>query len=69
MLIAVIDMAGRRSRSWYRSPGLKKINPDEVALLRLLQRWRDEAIKAERTITRIALAARAARLTDGPFRA
>ena len=29
-LIAVIDMAGRRNRSWYRSPALKKINPDEV---------------------------------------
>jgi transposase len=35
---------------------LKKLKADEEALLRLLQRWRDEATKAGRTITRIAVA-------------
>jgi hypothetical protein len=31
---------------------LKKLDPDEEALLRLVQRWRDEALKAGRAITR-----------------
>jgi transposase len=65
-LIAVIDMG---QSSWLVGaivPGidrhpLKKIDPDEVGLLRLLQRWRDEAIKAGRTITRITLAFEAGR--------
>ena len=35
---------------------LKKIAPDPEVLLRLLHRWRDEAIKAGKEITRIAVA-------------
>jgi transposase len=60
-LIAVIEMS---QSSWLVAgivPGierqpLKKLAPDEAALLRLLQRWRDEAAKSGRTITRIAVA-------------
>src|SRR5512134_3073380 len=40
---------------------LKKQQPDEEALLRLLHRWRDEATKAGRAITRIAVAFEAGR--------
>src|SRR5271165_3346514 len=39
----------------------KKIAPDEHALLRLLHRWSDEAGKAGRTVTRIAVAFEAGR--------
>ena len=65
-LIAVIEMS---QASWLVGamvPGverhpLKKLAPDEEALLRLLQRWRDEAIRAGRTMTRIAVAYEAGR--------
>ena len=65
-LIAVIEMS---QSSWLVAgivPGierhpLKKLDPDEEALLRLLQRWRDEATKAGHTITRIVLAYEAGR--------
>jgi transposase len=65
-LIAVIEMS---QSSWLVAalvPGLgrhplKKINPDEAALLGLLRRWQDEAAKAGRTITRIAVAFEAGR--------
>jgi transposase len=40
---------------------LKKLVPDAEELLRLLPRWRDEATKAGRTITRIAVAYEAGR--------
>ena len=40
---------------------LKKLEPDEEALLRLLQRWRDEAVRAGRTVARIAAAFEAGR--------
>jgi transposase len=40
---------------------LKKLEPDPAALLRLVERWRDEAMKAGRTIARIALAFEAGR--------
>jgi transposase len=40
---------------------LKKLEPDEDALLRLLRRWREEAARAGRTITRLAVAFEAGR--------
>jgi transposase len=40
---------------------LKKMEPDQAGLLRLLQRWRDEAVKSGATITRIAVAFKAGR--------
>ena len=60
-LIAVIEMS---QSSWLVAgivPGVerhpaKKLEPDEGALLGLLHRWRDEAGKAGRMITRIAVA-------------
>jgi transposase len=65
-LIAVIEMS---LSSWLVAgivPGierhpLKKLDADENALLKLLHRWRDEAVKAERQITRIAVAFEAGR--------
>ena len=65
-LIAVIEMS---QASWLVGaivPGverhpLKKLVPDAEALLRLLQRWRDEAVKTGRAITRIAVAYEAGR--------
>src|ERR671927_322931 len=65
-VIAVVEMS--RS-SWLVAgiiPGvdrhpLKKLEPDEAALLRLLRRWQDEAIRAGRTINRIAVAFEAGR--------
>src|SRR3954462_7358140 len=65
-LIAVIEMS---QSSWLVAaivPGiaphpLKKINPDETMLLGLLRRWQDEAAKAGRAITRIAVAYEAGR--------
>ncbi len=65
-LIAVIEMS---QASWLVGaivPGverhpLKKLAPDAEELLRLLQRWRDEATKASRTVTRIAVAFEAGR--------
>lgn len=65
-LIAVIEMS---QSSWLVAgiiPGmerhpLKKLVADEEALLRLLQRWRDEAVKAGRNITRMAVAFEAGR--------
>ena len=40
---------------------LKKLDPDERALLQLLKRWQAEAVKAGHTITRIAVAFEAGR--------
>ena len=65
-LIAVIEIS---QSSWLvagivprikRQP-LKKLAADETALLQLLYRWRDEAIKAGCTINRIAVAYEAGR--------
>jgi transposase len=65
-LIAVVELS---LSSWLvgsivpgiqRDP-LKKLVPDEEALHHLLNRWRDEAIKAGHTITRIAVAFEAGR--------
>jgi transposase len=65
-LIAVIEMS---QSSWLVAgivPGierhpLKKLEADEAALLRLLQRWRNEASEAGRTLTRIVVAYEAGR--------
>ncbi len=65
-LIAVIEMS---HSSWLVAgmiPGverhpLKKIEPDEAALLALLRRWWEEAIKTGRTIRRVAIAYEAGR--------
>jgi transposase len=65
-LVAVVDMS---QSSWLVAgivPGverhpLKKLDPDQEALLQLIQRWRDEAVKAGRTIARIALSFEAGR--------
>ena len=65
-LVAVIEMS---QSSWLVAgtvPGIerqprKKIIPDETTLLRLLHRWRDEAIQKGRTITRVAVAYEAGR--------
>jgi transposase len=65
-VIAVIELS---QASWLVAgivPGLerhplKKLAPDEDALLRLLHRWRDEAAAAGRTVTRIAVAFEAGR--------
>lgn len=65
-LIAVIEMS---QASWLVAgivPGiarqpLKKLAADEEALLALLHRWRDEAIRAGRPITRIVVAYEAGR--------
>jgi transposase len=65
-LIAVIELS---QASWLVSaivPGisrhpLKKISPDEMALLSLLRRWQDEAAKAGRSIERVAVAFEAGR--------
>ncbi len=60
-LIAVIEMSltswlvGAMVPGVARHP-LKKLDPDHHALLALLHRWRDEAVKAGRTISRIAVA-------------
>ena len=65
-LVAVIELS---QSSWLiagtipeieRQP-LKKIVPDETELLRVLHRWRDEAVRKGRTITRIAVAFEAGR--------
>jgi len=65
-LIAVVEL----SRSTWLVAGivpgvarhpLKKLEPDAAALLRLLERWRDEALQHGRTIARIAVAFEAGR--------
>ncbi len=65
-VIAVIEMS--RS-SWLVAgiiPGvdrhpLKKLEPDQESVLRLLRRWQDEAARAGKTISRIAVAFEAGR--------
>jgi transposase len=65
-LVIVVEMS---QSSWLVAglvPGIerqpkKKLDPDPEALLRLVHRWRDEAIAAGRPITRIALASEAGR--------
>lgn len=60
-LIAVIEMSLSTWLVGAIVPGvgrhpLKKLGADQEALLALLYRWRDEAVKSGRTITRIAVA-------------
>ncbi len=71
-LIAVIEMG---QSSWLvaglvlgvdRHP-LKKLEPNEEGVLRLLRRWQEEATRAGRIITRVAVAFEAGR--DGFWRA
>ncbi len=65
-LVAVVELS---LSSWLVAgavPGverqpLKKLQPDETGLLRLIQRWRDEALQAGRTIERIVVAYEAGR--------
>src|SRR6478752_7054798 len=65
-IIAVVELS---HSSWLVGgvlPGIerqprKKLEPNPERLLGLLQRWQDEAIRAGRTITRIALAFEAGR--------
>ena len=65
-VVAVIELS---KSSWLITatiPGierqpLKKIVPDEMELLRLLHRWRDEGIRKGRAIARIAVAFEAGR--------
>jgi transposase len=65
-LIAVIELS---ESSWLVAgvvPGverqpLKKLDPDEKELLRLLYRWRDEAVKEGQKISRIVVAYEAGR--------
>jgi transposase len=60
-IIAVIETS---LSSWLRcrdrprpgTPSLKKLSVDPHALLPLLHRWRDEAIKTGDTVARIAVA-------------
>lgn len=65
-VLAVVELS---LRTWlvggivpgvHREP-LKKLAADENALLRLVQRWRDEAVKAGHTITRIVVTYEAGR--------
>jgi Reverse transcriptase (RNA-dependent DNA polymerase) len=69
-IIAVVELS---QSSWLvagRLPGIerqprKKLEPSAERLLGLLHRWRDEAVKAGRKITRIALAFEAGRTASG----
>ena len=65
-MVVVVEMG---AKSWLVAgtvPGverqpLKKLDPDASAVLRLIQRWRSEAIKAGKTISRVVLAYEAGR--------
>ena len=69
-LVVVVEMS---KASWLVSgvvPGierqpLKKLEPDATALLRLIERWRNEAMRAGRPISRIALPMRLAATASG----
>jgi transposase len=65
-LVVVLEMS---QSSWLAAgvvPGverrpLKKISPDPATLLHLLERWRDQAVRAGQTVTRAVLAFEAGR--------
>src|ERR1700741_553382 len=65
-IIAVADLSQSTRPVSGMLPGIdrqphKKLEPSPERLLGLLHRWRDEAVRAGRTITRIALAFEAGR--------
>ena len=65
-IIAVVELSHSTWLVGGVVPGIerqprKKLEPSSERLLALLHRWRDEAVKAGRTITRIALAFEAGR--------
>jgi transposase len=65
-LVVVVEMSKASWRVSSAAPGverqpLKKLEPDATALLRLIERWRNEAVRAGRPISRIALAYEAGR--------
>ena len=56
-LVVVVEMSQSNWLAAALVPGLdrqplKKMAPDQTTLLRLVERWRDEAVQAGRTITR-----------------
>src|SRR5271170_6218464 len=69
-IIAVVELS---QSSWLVGgvlPGIerqpcKKLEPSPEQLLALLHRWRDEAVRAGRTVTRIALPSRPAATASG----
>ena len=69
-IIAVVEMS---QSSWLVGgilPGIerqprKKLEPNPERLLALLHRWRDESVRAGRTITRIAVASKPAATASG----
>jgi transposase len=65
-LVVVVEMSQSTWLAAALVPGLdrqplKKMAPDQTTLLRLVERWRDEAVQAGRTITRTVLAFEAGR--------
>jgi transposase len=65
-LVVVVEMSQSNWLAAALVPGLdrqplKKMAPDQTTLLRLVERWRDEAVQAGRTITRTVLAFEAGR--------
>src|SRR5215475_16182272 len=65
-LVVVVEMSKAKWLVSGAVPGverqpLKKLEPDATALLRLIERWRNEAVRAGRPISRIALAYEAGR--------
>jgi len=65
-LVVVVEMSKAKWLVSATVPGierqpLKKLEADATALLRLIERWRNEAVRAGRPISRIALAYEAGR--------
>jgi transposase len=65
-IIAVVELSQSSWRVGGVLPGIerqpcKKLEPSPERLLALLHRWRDEAVRAGRTVTRIAVAFEAGR--------
>jgi transposase len=72
-MVVVVEMG---AKSWLVAgtvPGverqpLKKLDPDASAILRLIERWRGEAIKAGKTISRVVVAELAGSKSCGALR-